>query len=496
MKKLIIDKTNFTNINQSLKDIKNNDYDIIYIKDSLSDNYMEFQGLLLAHHIRLSPELKEKRYLPIVIISPLDGMLINKLTSLSRILFTKNVFLNNLPNSYSPLDENNFKKEFIDKIVVDKPTDKSSNHDISNQWSIYQWAKFLDIQSEAIDKNENQIKDSLYFKYLIAKNNIKIGNKEVPTKKILKKSIGLKKIKIVKNSILYIDDEWDKGWGDIFDKYFSKKDNINFSIFKENFKDKNFNDIETKVIEYIKKIDIVLLDIRLLKDDHNKKQKIEELSGIKLLQKIKNINKGIQVIMLTASGKSETLDKLNNLDIVGYIKKTSPKDNNINPKEKFEKLQKLIDIGIDKKYLKDIFDIQQEILNIKNLSNEIKFEINIIFDILNSKLQNNIKFAIITIFKVFELIIKNYGNSEQSTYHNIKKILKNLNIEDDYLNKFSLLNCSRNYLIHTEIRPECQKHKNSILKLDEISEAKDTNEVKDNIITWFKMTKDILLNMK
>jgi hypothetical protein len=76
-------------------------------------------------------------------------------------------------------------------------------------------------------------------------------------------------------------------------------------------------------------------------------------------------------------------------------------------------------------------------------------------------------------------------------YKHIKKT-----IEYNYINKFSLLNCSRNYLIHTEIRPECQKHKNSILKLDEISEAKDTNEVKDNILVWFKMTREILSKLE
>ena len=74
--------------------IKNNPIDIIYIKDNLSTNYLELYGLRVAYHIRLSSNLSfEERCLPIVIISDIDIYVLNKLTPLANILFTKNVFL-------------------------------------------------------------------------------------------------------------------------------------------------------------------------------------------------------------------------------------------------------------------------------------------------------------------------------------------------------------------------------------------------------------------
>ena len=73
--------------------IKENLIDIIYIKESLSDNYLELYGLRLAYHIRLSQELEEYRFLPIVILSELDVYLLNKLTQTAKILFSKNIFI-------------------------------------------------------------------------------------------------------------------------------------------------------------------------------------------------------------------------------------------------------------------------------------------------------------------------------------------------------------------------------------------------------------------
>ena len=76
-----------------IKKLINKEVDIIFIKDNLSDNYLELYGLIVAYHIRLSQELDNKRYLPIVILSDLDGYTLNKLEPIAKILFTKNIFL-------------------------------------------------------------------------------------------------------------------------------------------------------------------------------------------------------------------------------------------------------------------------------------------------------------------------------------------------------------------------------------------------------------------
>jgi CheY-like chemotaxis protein len=463
MKKLTIDKTNFANINSTLEKISKDDCDVIYIKDSLGENYMEFKGLELAHHIRLSPNLQEKRYLPIVITSHLDGMLINKLSSLGRILFTKNIFLNNLPNSYSLLDEKNFKKEFLDKIVVDKPTDNSSNHDISNQWSIYQWAKFLDIQSQAIDKNENQIKDSLYFKYILAQNNKNQDN-----------SINYHDIKKYEDlNVLCIDDQIKKGWGDIFR-----------AIFGENVK--LVDDLKHLEKGLIKEIDLVILDMRLVDSDNS--NDLNSLTGHKVLEVIKKINKGIQVIVFTASQKSEVLKEADKNDILGYIQKES----SININDNFNEFQKLITKAYKRKYLKEVFDIQQEILNLGIFNNEnekykrAKFEISNIFDVLNSNLSNRIQMTVISLYKILEILITENNIKAENSYDKTIQLLKILNLKEKYIKEVSIIGCTRNYLIHPK-----EPHPKSICKQNLI---KSPN--KDNILIWFKMTKDILSKLE
>jgi CheY-like chemotaxis protein len=485
----------FRNIQDAIDKIEKEQFDILYIQDNLTKNHMEFQGLILAHHIRLTPKLNNKRFTPIVIITHLDGIIINKFTTLGRILFTKNIFLNREPINDIIFNEDNFKNDFLDKIIIERPDDISDNHDIANEWSIYQWSKFLNIEID-------NISSKLYFKYLISKNQLpkKTGLKFMPKKPKQK------------GKILYIDDEWNKGWGDIFNQYFSNIKNIDFKIFEEDFKDKNYNDIEIKIIEQINDIDLVLLDLRLLKNDHNRDSKIDNLSGIKLLETIKNINQGIQIIMLTASGRSIILEKLQKYDIVGYIKKAHPEDKNISPKKSFEKLAILVDDGLEKSYLKEVWNIQKEILKVDILQKKdenyqkIKYEIGIIFDILNSNIENKFKFALLTIYKVFEIICDIYisnkkkptkENSEYYFYLENEKIEKYPSIENELKvilqKKFNLIGFSdkitemvniRNNLIHVG---DMICDKNHILIYFKIlknifkSETEEVNEFKSKI---------------
>ena len=68
-------------------------FDIVFIKDNLSSSYLELIGLRVAYHIRLSPSLKDKKYVKIVILSEVDSYFLNKVSKLARILFTENIGL-------------------------------------------------------------------------------------------------------------------------------------------------------------------------------------------------------------------------------------------------------------------------------------------------------------------------------------------------------------------------------------------------------------------
>ena len=342
-----------------INQIKDKECSIIYIKDSLSSNYLELNGLILAFHIRLSSELGSKRFIPIVILSDLDGYLLTKMNPIANILLTKNIFIGKNTEStieyYDSLSlrnmsEEEYKDSFLNLIEIEPPKDYLSHHSITNEWSIYRWSTFLNINnSQIIDDNKNKISSMLYFKYIVAKYPIpfKRGIKFIPTPPQ------------AKGNILYIDDQWDRGWQVIFNTYFTKAKHINFSTLEEVYKDKPKNELIESLNNRIKDLnpDLILLDLRLHDDDHIKDMNEEDFSGIQILKYIKEkINPGIQVIILTASGNSLIIKEANKYDIVGYVKKEHPGDKTVNAKQLNEIANRYLGLNVNFKSKKKALD--------------------------------------------------------------------------------------------------------------------------------------------
>jgi DNA-binding NarL/FixJ family response regulator len=213
------------------------------------------------------------------------------------------------------------------------------------------------------------MENELYFKYLKAKY-LKNTNNSLEIIKPTKKG-----------NILLIDDEWNKGWSDVLQNVL-QKDDLEFETFEYDFKDKsNFNLIvqlnHKELKKQVEKSDVIVLDLRLLESDHENED-IDSYTGIKILQKIHEINAGIQVIMLTATSKSTILEKLYEKKILGYIKKEHPEDKNVDTVENINKFINLVDKGLKRKYLKEVFYIQKSIKNI--LSNDIFTQYNLDLD--------------------------------------------------------------------------------------------------------------------
>jgi CheY-like chemotaxis protein len=507
--------------------IKEQNCDVIFIKDNLSEHYLELYGLRVAYHIRLSSELGDKRYLPIVIISDLDSHILNKLDPMAKILFTKNIFIvknekkaieNISKKEFKNLTIKEYQEDFLNLIDIAPPKDYLSHHSIANEWAIFKWADFTKAKSEAITINKNKISSMLYFKYLIAKNDIKEKNTTFQIKPKQLKQNG---------KILLIDDEWDKGWGDILENIFIQNENIKFDILDYNFKDKELTNysymrIDNKIKEY--NPDVIILDLRLLQNDHDEDTKIDKYSGIKILQKIHAINAGIQVIMLTATSKSTILEKLYDYKILGYIKKEHPEDNSISTKENVNKLVSLVDKGLEDSYLKEIWDIDQELINLSLLDItfdfdmdekekrllELKNTIPMVFEILNSSTSKRFVYSMFTIFKCLEIIADCYiyernnqennrtaywiengeliGKQGNTSIQNKLIAVKNkFNIDEISNNKISELVRSRNYAIHPprtdkDITRNCRE---IVIK----------NPNKDNIIDWFRILQQILFKI-
>ncbi len=470
--------------------IKIKKFEIIFIKDNLSSNYIDFHGLRLAYHIRF--EFGQKSFIPIVIISDIDASTINRLTSLGAILFTKHVYL--IENSSNDINNfrifekreisfNKYQKEFLNKIKIEPPKDYLSHHDISNEWAIYRWAEFLNIKdSKAINQNREKISSMLYFKYLLAKN-------PVPKKN------GIQFVsQLPKNSgkILYIDDEWAKGWSDIFRFYFSKNPNIKFDSFKYNFKDNNkfkiISDIEKKIKKY--NPDLVILDLRLTKSDHNKNQEIEKLTGIIISKSIKELNPAIQIIILSATSKSTILENLYKYNILGYIKKEHPTDINISTKDNFNKLKDLVDRGLEKSYLKEIWEIQNSILAFdilkQNRFRQMRFEINSIFEILDSNMKKRYIYAMLSIHQCLEHINNYFIDDSNGTW---KDTGYNINVNTSTKNKILKILEERLHLttLNSQIY-EITSKRNRVIHPHRNIISIDSSQ----IVLWFKMLQEIL----
>ena len=409
------------------EELQEKEFDRIFIKDNLSSNYLELYGLRVAYHIRLSNELGNKRFIPIVIISDFDEATLNRFAHEANILFTEGIYL--CKNTIEDIKKHQSLKlknlsdydNFINSIEVSSPKDTSGSHDIANKWSIYRWAKFLGAKGDVIDKNRSEVENELYFKYLVALNpsiETYINNQEI-VKNNSSQSSGIKVVKKVEKKlqkILYIDDEHAKGWEDIFKSFFEKKhkQEFQFTTLHEIQKDTTYDEIKNYMLDYIEKDvpDLIILDMRLTKEDH-REQNEKKLSGIKLLKYIKeDINPGIQVILLTASGKSKILNEANKYDILGYIKKEHPQDVITNTKDTFDTLKQLLNIGLEKQYLKDIWNIEQEIIKLNifrdNKYNEIQLEIKSVFETLNTQMKNKFIYSMFAIFKILESLTKFY----------------------------------------------------------------------------------------
>jgi len=395
--------------------------DVIFIKDNLSSNYLELYGLRVAYHIRLSQELGDRRYLPIVIISDLDSHTLNKLEPMANILFTKNIFIvKNTEDAINDIIHKEFKNlteneymEFLEYIKIEQPKDYLSHHSIANEWAIYKWADSLGVESDSLKINKENISSMLYFKYLIAKHT------EI-------KDENIKKISIQKSTgkILFIDDEWNKGWSDILNAWFEEQ----VETFKYDYKDKTNSNLYMQIQKKVRESnpDVVILDLRLSQTDHDENMNIDDFSGIRILKMIHEINAGIQVIMLSATSKSTILEKLYDYKILGYIKKEHPDDISISTQENINKLTTLVKSGFENSYLKEVYDIKRYIADELNenpftqygivFSNEDENEINYllllknnieyIFNILNTTIQNRYNYAMVSIATSLETMVK------------------------------------------------------------------------------------------
>lgn len=371
-----------------------NTFDLIILPYSFSEyNPIEYTGLIVAAHIRLTPEWNHSRK-PILFVGPEETKQVAKLSEMGSILFSPGICstrTNSLPNLIGGIKELSLEEitdsefsEFLNRIQIPRPSNYATHHSIANEWAVMRWT------NDVINWGEQEMPiigtksftSMLYFKYLMAK----AGSGEKVSKNWKKKNGADPKINGIScKRVAYIDDEYDKGWGVLLSKIIENsgaKLHI-YDKFKE-YKDRE--DLISSINDFVDDIDAdcYLLDLRLHDDDFDRTK--GEISGHRIAAHIKDpkINRARQVVIFSASDKvwnmKEDVQKIGATD---YVIKESPEANftKNDSLRNFNEFKIAVKKACDLSYLKDYLNL------LKATCYEDSFPLNNYIDLalLNSK---------------------------------------------------------------------------------------------------------------
>jgi CheY-like chemotaxis protein len=356
------------------------EFDNIFIPVCFGNVLSDFNGLRFAAHVRCSESINQLK--PIFIYSFVHmGQLIGekyfnvlKLKNVDLIKYNTNAFQEALEKITTPLFTHELAKD-VKKLALNPPENYDDNHSISNEWAIYRWANSIGSSDEAIAQITKNVNESLYFKYL---------STIYPVSAFPKLSEDELKVKDHRNtSILYIDDEADKGWFEIFSVILCDLNSFDFQYLDTELDSKSKNEIIDlglkKVIE--DDIGIVILDFRLHQDDFSNTN-IDQITGLRLLKEIKKHNLGIQVIIFSATSKVWNLEALKNAGADGFVLKEAPEnsvDFNFTTKN-IENFIRTFEKCLSKSFLKEVFSLIDPIADLvktESKKNPSKFSLSI-----------------------------------------------------------------------------------------------------------------------
>lgn len=239
----------------------------------------------------------------------------------------------------------------LKQIRIAHPSHYDSHHAITNEWCVFRWNNMFGWKSENIKGNLNQ---SLYFQYLDTLHHKREKFKKKKTKPT--KIDGLKNKKIV-----FIDDEYNKGWYQLFQRLFEENSEATFLPFRDFSKSRTKQELISAIKNFVDReeenTDCFILDLRLHDDDFTEKNH-SNLTGHIIAKYIKcEKNEGHQIMMFTASNKVwNQTEALLKTSISAYALKESP-ELNLNREESYGLYCDFIDSlreCIRRSYLKEI----------------------------------------------------------------------------------------------------------------------------------------------
>lgn len=282
--------------------------------------------LSYALAIRLSlHEKKSAALAPIIFMSSLTPDIF-KNSPYSTLLQTKGIsfetpiYTPTAVELIEPLTVKDYRPFFLDLIKV-KPNSTEGRHSIANQWGADVLSRIV-LGADTDNALIKQARQSLYFKYVLALTLSEDVISSLLSKEGTSEEIGrLMTINAAGKKILLIDDEADKGWSDVLKQMLNGS---TFKTIKEQAAD--YSSLSEEAQDEIESgnYDLIFLDLRMNGVQEEGKVRPEDFSGMKILKSIKELNKGTQVILFTASNKAWNMKALMDAGADGYYIKESP----------------------------------------------------------------------------------------------------------------------------------------------------------------------------
>lgn len=152
-------------------------YNNIFVPLCFGNILSDFNGLRFAAHIRCTNTINQKSRIFIYGYVGLEYLIedkyfnILKTKNINLIEFSKTTFAEVGNKIESPLKVEELATE-LSKLKLDIPVNYYDSHHIANEWGIYQMARNAGIKIDDIEGFEIEKMNSIYFKWLIAKNNL------------------------------------------------------------------------------------------------------------------------------------------------------------------------------------------------------------------------------------------------------------------------------------------------------------------------------------
>lgn len=365
----------------------------------------------LALHFRLMETLpRSSHFAPIVFVSDLKLEKLVKKATGGQVFMTDGVYLCQRSSlaesmaSYVGLDADSYRGGFLDRISI--PAPEGSNHSLANQWGasrLYMIIKGQKAEKDAF-KDFQDIHKDLYFKYVMQRIPPSTKTENAGTEEYRVRRCTGKRI-------LLIDDEAEKGWTKTLSLLFpmSRFDRKE-SVVSESVMD--YEELSEGAKQKIESgdYDLILLDLRLggIREDYVVVP--EDMSGYKVLKKIKELNRGTQVIMLTASNKAWNLKAIMRpgYGADGYFVKESP-EYEFSDELSAENLRSLIKDAercLQRGYMRSFWSFVQSFGSQEDkLVQEVRAQLDIAFDMADrADTQEQFPYAYLALYQVLEMV--------------------------------------------------------------------------------------------